>query len=106
MREPGTLAMAGRGTRVVRGTATAAFAILVAMLSHMAGGGSTPGVVGLALAAALAVPACILLTGRTVSTMRLSLAVASSQAVLHLLFSIGSPTSTTLQVVDGHHAMW
>jgi hypothetical protein len=105
MREPGTLAMAGRGTRVVRGTVTAAFAILVAMLSHMAGGGHAPGAVGVVLAAALAVPACILLAGRTVSTTRLSIAVAGSQAILHLLFSVGVPSSATVQVVGGHHGM-
>ncbi|OUE25940.1 hypothetical protein [Clavibacter michiganensis] len=105
MRDPETLAMAGRGTRVVRGTVTAAFAILVSMLSHLAGGGPVPGAVGLVLAAALAVPTCVLLAGRTVSTARLALAVASSQAVLHLLFSVGAPTSTTMRVVGGHHGM-
>jgi hypothetical protein len=95
--------MAGRGTRVVRGTVTAAFAILVATLSHLAGGGHAPGVVGLILAAALAVPTCVLLAGRTVSAVRLAVAVACSQAVMHLLFSVGTPTSTTVQVVGGHH---
>ncbi|MFT7764486.1 hypothetical protein [Clavibacter tessellarius] len=103
MREPGTLAMAGRGTRVARGAVTAAFAILVSMLSHVAGGGPVPGAVGLVVAAALAVPTCVLLAGRSVSTARLAVAVACSQAVLHLLFSVGAPTTTTMQVVGGHH---
>jgi len=89
--------------RVLRGTVTAVFAILVAMLSHMAGGGHAPGAVGLVLAAALAVPTCILLAGRAVSAVRLSVAVACSQAVMHLLFSVGSPTATTMRVVGGHH---
>ncbi|MBM7412333.1 hypothetical protein JOE38_002156 [Clavibacter michiganensis] len=89
----------------MRGLVTAAFAILVAMLSHMAGGGHAPGAVGLVLAAALAVPTCVLLAGRTVSTTRLSLAVTGSQGILHLLFSVGVPTSTTMQVIGGHHGM-
>ena len=97
--------MAGRGTRVARGTVTAAFAILVSMLSHLAGGGPVPGAVGLVVAAALALPTCVLLAGRTVSTARLAVAVVCSQAVLHLLFSVGAPTSTTMQVVGGHHGM-
>ncbi|WP_053773692.1 hypothetical protein [Clavibacter capsici] len=100
-----TPAMAGRGTRVVRGAVTAAFAILVSMLSHLAGGGPVPGAVGLVVAAALALPTCVLLAGRTVSTARLAVAVVCSQAVLHLLFSVGAPTSTTIQVVGGHHGM-
>ncbi|MDA3804151.1 MULTISPECIES: hypothetical protein [Clavibacter] len=105
MREPRTPAMAGRGTRVARGAVTAAFAILVSMLSHLAGGGPIPGAVGLVVAAALALPTCVLLAGRTVSTARLAVAVACSQAVLHLLFTVGAPTTTTLQVVGGHHGM-
>ncbi len=97
--------MAGRGTRVARGAVTAAFAILVSMLSHLAGGGPVPGAVGLVVAAALALPTCVLLAGRTVSTGRLAVAVACSQAVLHLLFTVGAPTTTTLQVVGGRHGM-
>jgi len=97
--------MAGRGTRVARGAVTAAFAILVSMLSHVAGGGPVPGAVGLVVAAALALPTCVLLAGRSVSTARLAVAVVCSQAVLHLLFSVGAPTSTTMRVVGGHHGV-
>ncbi|HEV7948490.1 MAG TPA: hypothetical protein VGP24_01860 [Glaciihabitans sp.] len=76
-----------RGIRVLRGTLGAAFALFVAALSHVAGGGALPSPAALALAFALASLLCIALSGRALSLWRTAASVGASQALFHGLFS-------------------
>ncbi len=103
--ERGTEVMGTRGVRVARGVATSGVAILVAAVSHMAGGGEAPGIVGVVIAAAFALPVSTFLAGRTISVMRLAIAVAFSQGAFHLLFSVGAATTASTRMVGGHHGM-
>ena len=95
--------MSDRATRVLRGAVAAGFAVFVAAFSHVAVGGTAPGVVGLALGFAFAVLVCVALAGRSLSVLRLSIAVGLSQLVFHLIFSLGAPTDVTA-VMSGHHS--
>jgi hypothetical protein len=76
--------------RIARGSVAALISTFLAALSHVAADGTGPGVVGFALSAAFALLACITLTGKTLSTLRLSLAVVMSQLMFHALFSVGA----------------
>lgn len=64
--------------------------MVIAAFSHVAGGGSNPGVLGVVLAMTFAVLSCIALSGRALSVGRLTLSVALSQFVFHLLFNLGA----------------
>lgn len=81
-------------SRLARGTSAATVATFVAMLSHLAGGGMAPGVVGVLVPWGLSVVVCIALAGRNLSLLRLSGAVAISQLLFHVLFVVGSGTTT------------
>src|ERR1700712_4477112 len=85
--------MATRWARVVRGLVASLLAAFVAGFAHVIGGGSMPGLAGVAMVLALCVPASILLAGRTISTLRLAIAVSLSQGAFHLLFSLTSNSS-------------
>ncbi|QWT23962.1 hypothetical protein KPL76_00460 [Subtercola sp. PAMC28395] len=96
--------MSSRAARTVRGLTAACFATFVAAFSHVAVGGSAPGAVGLAVGLAFATLVCVALAGRSLSTLRLSIAVGLSQLVFHLVFSLGA--SSDLSVAQlGHHGM-
>lgn len=77
-----------RAMRVLRGIAAALFATFAAALSHQLAGGVAPSVFGMAVSFTLSITICTLLAGRTVSLSRLSIAIVSSQAMYHLLFSV------------------
>lgn len=79
-----------RWARLARGWSTAAVSVLVAAVSHLAGGGSPPGLLGAVLALTFAALASIALAGRTLSRLRLSLSVLVSQFAFHLLFGLGA----------------
>lgn len=79
-----------RGARVVRGLVVASLSVVVAAFSHVVGGGAAPGALGTILALAFAILACTALGSRALSPVRLSLSVALSQFVFHVLFSLGS----------------
>jgi hypothetical protein len=81
--------MSTRGARVARGLIVALVALLVAAVAHIAGGGQI-GAVGFALAFAFSALASIALAGRSVSRLRVTIAVLFSQGIFHLLFGIGS----------------
>lgn len=81
--------MGSRGARLTRGMLASGTAILVAALFHVAGGGSAPGLVPLALSLAFATLASVALTARRLSLWRLTLAVAVSQFLFHALFTLG-----------------
>ncbi|WP_431278917.1 hypothetical protein [Leifsonia poae] len=86
--------MGSRWARVARGLLASSVAIFVAALFHVAGGGSAPGLIPLALSLAFAVLASIALTARKLSLWRLAISVGLSQLLFHLLFSIGGGTAT------------
>lgn len=92
--------MATRWARVARGFIAAAVATLVAALFHVAGGGSAPSALALTLSITFSVLAALALTGRRLSTWRLAASVVISQALFHVLFSLGS-ASTTFATADG-----
>ena len=82
--------MATRWARVVRGLVTAVLSVFIAAFSHIAGGGSVPGQLGVALALIAATLVCIALAGKSLSRTRLGISVALSQFAFHLLFGLGA----------------
>jgi hypothetical protein len=82
--------MSSRWARVLRGLTAAFFAVFVAGFSHVVGGGVQPGGVGVVLALAFSAVVCVALAGKTLSLLRLSIAVGFSQLAFHLLFSVGA----------------
>lgn len=94
-----------RGTaRGVRGVLAASAATLVALASHLAGGGDLPGWLGVLVPLVLSLPVCIALVGRRLSLPRLSVSVAASQLLFHLLFQLGTPAGTLGSVANPHGA--
>ena len=79
-----------RAAQLARGTATASVAVVLAACSHGIAGREAPGMVGLALAAVIAVGASVAFIGRRSTPLRTALAVIVSQAAFHLLFSVGA----------------
>lgn len=79
--------MDSRWARVARGTAAAAFATFVAAFSHWLAGGSAPSPFGVAVSLVVSIMVCTMLTGRALSTWRLTAAVGLSQLLFHGLFS-------------------
>lgn len=81
--------MTTRWARFARGWVVAVFATLVAALSHTLGGGTAPSALAVVVSLAFAGMICVVLAGRTVSTLRLTLSIVISQVIFHLLFSFG-----------------
>ncbi|MFB9775910.1 hypothetical protein [Brevibacterium otitidis] len=77
-----------RRRRLLRGSAAATAATLIALAFHVIGGGSLPNPLGVIVPLALSHPICIILAGRNLSLWRLSVSVAASQAIFHLLFLV------------------
>ena len=97
--------MTTRWARLARGWLTASVAVFVAAFSHAVGGGSTPGLVGVVLAVAFAVPVSIALAGKSLSLARLSVSVGFSQFLFHILFGLGAAGGPTLtEAGSSHHA--
>ncbi|MGR7916754.1 hypothetical protein ACU045_02220 [Microbacterium sp. MAHUQ-60] len=70
----------------------ASIATFVALASHVWVGGPMPGLLGIAVPWLLSLTVCILLAGRRLSILRLSLSVLASQLLFHALFVLGSIT--------------
>lgn len=104
--------MQSRAARVGRGTAAAVFATLAATVSHALAGGDVPSAFALAVALVISIAICTLLAGRTVSFMRLAVAVAASQSLFHGLFvGLGTPMPVAHDHVfvatdHSHGTMW
>lgn len=94
--------MSSRSARVARGSIAAAFATTVALFSHVLAGGGMPGPLGLVVPLVLSIMVCVLLAGRRLSLVRLSVAVALSQLLFHTLFVLGAPPAATM-ATPGHH---
>ena len=93
-----------RAAQLARGTATASVAVVLAAFSHGIAGREAPGMVGLALAAVVAVGASVAFVGRRSTPLRTALAVLVSQAAFHLLFGVGATGGGTLVATgSGHH---
>ena len=86
--------MTTRWARFARGWTVAAVSTFVAALSHTVGGGAVPGLLAVVVSLAFAGIVSIALSGRTLSTWRLTAAVLVSQLIFHGLFSLGSAGGT------------
>lgn len=83
--------MHSRWARVARGVTAAAFATFVAAFSHVLSGG-TASWFGVAASFVISAMVCTVLTGRTLSLLRLAVSVGLSQFLFHALFSgVGTP---------------
>ncbi|GAA2447572.1 hypothetical protein [Agromyces soli] len=92
-----------RRGRTLRGLLAAS----VALFGHLLGGGALPGFAGVAVPFALSLLVCVLLAGRRLSLVRLSLSVAISQTLFHSLFVLGTPgplTRATSEAAGAAHA--
>lgn len=76
-------------------------ATFVALLSHVAGGGAMPGLLGIVVPWVLALAVSVTLAGRRLSAIRLALSVAISQFLFHVLFTVGA---SPVAAPTGHHA--
>lgn len=83
-----------RRPAVLRGFAAATVAIFVALAGHVTGGGEMPGLLGIAVPWVLSFMVSVLLAGRRLSVIRLSISVALSQFLFHTLFVLGAITPT------------
>lgn len=93
---------ASRPLRLLRAGAAATVATLAALLSHLAGGGQLPGLLGVVVPWVLSLAVCLVLAGRSLSLVRLSLAVVVSQALFHLLFVVGTVTPSGASPAHHH----
>ncbi|PRB10713.1 hypothetical protein CQ047_06295 [Microbacterium sp. MYb72] len=89
-----------RKPAVLRGFAASSLAIFAALAGHLTGGGTMPGPLGILVPWLLSLMVCVLLAGRRLSVVRLSLSVAISQLLFHVLFVLGTITPTG--AVGGH----
>lgn len=96
-----------RAPRVLRGSIAATVATFVAMMSHVAAGGTVPGWLGIAVPWTLSVAVCTMLVGRALSLVRLSLGVVVSQLLYHGLFVLGAvaPSGTPTTGHDHGHTI-
>lgn len=92
-----------RWARVARGLGLSAASLFVASMSHVAAGGPAPGPLALVLSSAFSLVFCMVLVGRVLSLPRVVTAVAFSQLLLHLLFSLDASGGTRMSTE--HHGM-
>lgn len=91
---------------VARGALAAVVSTFVALLSHVAGGGTVPAVAGIAVPLVLSVAVCTLLARLRFSTLGLVLSVGASQLLFHVLFVLGASSGVALGGSDAHsHGM-
>lgn len=96
--------MSERQLRAVRGAAAAAVAVLLAAISHTAGGADAPAAAILLATLVLAWPVCTLLVGRRLNAAGLALAVLAAQGALHAAYALSvgwMPATTSTAHVHG-----
>ncbi len=96
-----------RAWRAGRAGFASAFAVLVALAAHLAGGGSVPEVGPVVAVLALSWPVAMLLIGARPRLWRQALVIGGAQLALHGLFALGS-MAVPLRTVDamaGMHGM-
>lgn len=81
-----------RQGHAVRGLVAASVATLVALLSHVLGGGEVPGWLGILTPWVLSLPVCIGLARWSLSLGRLSVSIGVSQLFFHTMFVLGTPS--------------
>lgn len=89
----------------VRGSSAAIIATFAALFSHVVGGGEMPDPIGIGVPLLLSLMVSVLLAGRKLSLLRLSISVLVSQMLFHTLFVLGTtPTgiNNDLNVVTSH----
>ncbi len=91
-----------RATRVARAAVASAIATFVALLSHVAAGGTMPGLLGVGVPWVLSLAVCTMLAGRSLSLLRLSIAVVVSQSLFHVLFVLGAAPEPSTAIPTGH----
>lgn len=98
--------LSSRQVRAARGAVAASVATFVALMSHLLGGGEIPGLLGIVVPWLLSLPVCMMLAGRRLSLWRLSISVAVSQVLFHVLFVLGTPSTDGPMVAShaGHGA--
>lgn len=98
------LESATRHIRLARGALAAGTATFTALLSHVGGGGSMPGWLGILLPFVFALLACMFVARRSPSLPRLIVSVILSQFLFHTLFVLGvsDGAGSGLQQT-GHH---
>lgn len=93
-----------RGARALRGGLAAVSATFVALMSHVAGGGEMPGLLGVVVPLVLSLPVCMAWSGR-LSLAGLSASVVASQLFFHALFMLGTPAQDRpASAASGAHA--
>ena len=92
--------------RLLRGGMAASLATAVALGGHLVAGAAMPTWLGVALPWWLAVTVCTVLAGTRFSLLRMGVAVLSSQALFHGLFTAGTPGDPSLQMVDPPGPTW
>lgn len=92
-----------RKPAVVRGFVASSVATFAALAGHVIGGGQMPGGLGIVIPWILSLMICVLLAGRKLSVIRLTLSVAISQFLFHVLFVLGTitPSGTVAPHVHG-----
>lgn len=80
---------------MLRGSAAATVAIFAALAGHVSAGGEMPGPLGIIVPWLLSLMVSVLLAGRRLSVIRLSLSVAISQSLFHVLFVLGAIAPAT-----------
>ena len=90
-----------RSARALRGALAAIVSTFVALLSHVAGGGEVPGLLGILTPLVLATAVCVPLAGRRLSIIRVSASVIASQLLFHALFVLGSAGNASAASATG-----
>jgi hypothetical protein len=91
-----------RASRVLQGLVAAVFSTFVALLSHVAGGGAVPGLLGILTPLVLSLPVCVALAGRRLALARLSGSVVVSQLLFHSLFVLGASSGVVASSAGAH----
>ncbi|PPF31753.1 hypothetical protein [Rathayibacter tritici] len=92
-----------RALRTLRGVVAATVSTLIALFSHVVGGGPIPGLLGIAVPLVLSVLVCVGLAGRGLSLIRVTISVAVSQVLFHTLFVLGSSEGPGPAPTHAHH---
>ena len=88
---------------MAKGLSAAAVATFVALFGHVAGGGAIPGAWGFVAPLILSSALCVLIAGRRLSLLRLTISVALSQVLFHFLFVLGTGSSATAVASTHEH---
>lgn len=94
-----------RWTRVLRGLSVTSLATFIALMSHVAAGGSAPGWLGVTAPVILGAPVSIVIIGLRPSLPRMAVAVTLSQVLFHTLFVLGGPSVSVAGITmhGSHH---